>query len=120
LPSTGDAPQAKYDGYVDAFGLKLNPGNPGLAGVDSFTYLGSDGVQVAYGVDFDSKGNVYLTGSTSGPILAAIGGPANTSITGNVDAFLVGYEAGSIEPNKGATTTSGVPRRFPWRIPPHR
>ena len=121
LPSTGDALQAKYDGYVDAFGLKLNPGNPGLAGVDSFTYLGSDGVQVAYGVDFDSKGNVYLTGSTSGPIFSAIGGPAPaTSIQGNVDTFLVGYEAGSIEPNKGATTTSGVPRRFPWRIPPHR
>jgi hypothetical protein len=98
----------------------LTPGNPGLAGVDSFTYLGSDGVQVAYGVDFDSKGNVYLTGSTSGPILAAIGGPASTSITGNVDAFLVGYAAGSVEPNKGATITFGVPRRLPWRISPHR
>ena len=63
LPSTSDALQAGYDGSVDAFGLKLDPSKAGAAGIDYFTYLGSAGEQVAYGVDFDSHGNMYLAGT---------------------------------------------------------
>ncbi len=52
LPSTSDALQADYDGSVDAFGLKLDPSKAGAAGIDYFTYLGSDGLQVAYARGF--------------------------------------------------------------------
>ena len=127
LPSTSGALQADYDGSVDAFALKLSPSNPAAASVDYFTYLGSDGVQVAYGVDFDSKGNIYVAGYSSSNILSRIGGPSRSSVVGSIDAFVVGVEAGAIEPNNGSSVTSGgvsvtsgLRRRLPWRVSPHR
>ena len=68
--------QADYDGSVDAFGLKLDPSKDGAAGIDYFTYLGTDGMQVAYAVDVDKSGNMYLAGYSSYAILANLGGPA--------------------------------------------
>jgi hypothetical protein len=62
----------------------------GAAALVYGTYLGSDGLQVAYGVDFDSKGNIFLTGFTSGQIFSAFGNSSKGSGPGNVDAFVVG------------------------------
>jgi hypothetical protein len=122
LPSTSDALQADYDDSVDAFGLKLDPSKAGAAGVDYFTYLGSDGLQVAYGVDFDSKGNMYLAGYSSSNILSRLGGPSRSTITGNWDAFVVGFTPGSSTPAAvtSATSSTGHRRRLPWRVSPHR
>jgi hypothetical protein len=119
LPSTADALQANYDGSVDAFGLKLNPSKAGAAGIDYFTYLGSDGLQVAYGVDFDGSGNEYLAGYSSSNILSRVGGPGRDESGGNVDAFVIGFSPGSATP---AATSSFAPqhRRLPWRVSPHR
>ncbi len=119
LPSTSGALQAAYDGSVDAFGLKLDPSKPGAAGVDYFTYLGSDGTQVAYGVDVDSSGNMYLVGYSSSNILSRVGGPARPTLSGNWDAFAIGFPLGSSTPAATSTTT-GLRRRLPWRISPHR
>jgi hypothetical protein len=120
LPSTTDALQAAYDGSVDAFALKLNPANPGSAGIDYFTYLGTPGIQVAYGVDFDSKGNIYMGGYSSYAILAGLGGPERATLAGNQDAFVVGFEAGSVVPSNSTTVSSGALRRHIWRMSPHR
>jgi hypothetical protein len=122
LPSTSDALQANYDDSVDAFGLKLDPSKSGAEGIDYFTYLGSDGLQVAYAVDFDSKGNMYLAGYSSSNILSRIGGPARPTITGNWDAFVVGFSPGSSTPAAvtSSTASSGPRRRLPWRVLPHR
>ncbi len=120
VSATPGALQAAYDGSVDAFALKLSPANPAAAAVDYFTYLGTPGIQVAYAVDFDSEGNMYMAGYSSYAILAGLGGPERATIAGNVDAFVVGFEAGSIEPNTGASVSGGVHRRLPWRISPHR
>jgi hypothetical protein len=120
LPSTADALQADYDGSVDAFGLKLDPSKAGAAGIDYFTYLGSDGLQVAYGVDFDSKGDVYLAGYSSSNILSRIGGPARASIAGNAEAFVAGFSPGSTEPAATTSVTNAHRRHFPWRVSPHR
>jgi hypothetical protein len=120
LPSTSGALQAAYDGSIDAFGLKLDPSKAGSAGIDYFTYLGTAGLQVAYGVDFDSHGDMYLAGYSSYAILAPFGGPERATIGGNVDAFVIGFGVGSSTP---ATTTSSTPvprRRLPWRVSPHR
>jgi hypothetical protein len=119
LPSTSNALQPAYDGFVDAFGLKLDPSKAGAAGIDYFTYLGSDGVQEAYGVDFDSSGNMYLVGYSSSNILSRVGGPGRPNLTGDDDAFVVGFPVGSSTP---ATTSakSGPRKRMPWRISPHR
>jgi hypothetical protein len=120
LPSTSNALQAAYDGSVDAFGLKLDPTQAGAGGIDYFTYLGSDGLQVAYGVDFDSNGDMYLAGYSSSNILSRIGGPARATSAGNVDAFVVGFSPGASTP--AVTTSAGVEhhRRLLWRVTPHR
>ncbi len=122
LPSTSNALQADYDDSVDAFGLKLDPSKAGAAGVDYFTYLGSNGLQVAYGVDFDSKGNMYLAGYSSSNILSRIGGPSRSSVTGNWDAFVAGFSPGSSTPaaTASASASTGHRRRLPWRVAPHR
>lgn len=91
LPATTGALQSAYDGTLDVFVLRLDPSQAGAAGIDYFTYLGSDGLQVGYGVDYDSSGNVYVVGSTSGPIFDALGGAAKTSASGKTDAFVAGF-----------------------------
>lgn len=91
LPATAGALQSAYDGSMDVFVLRLNPSQAGAAGIDYFTYLGSDGLQVGYGVDYDASGDVYVVGSTSGPIFDALGGAAKTSSSGKTDAFVAGF-----------------------------
>lgn len=92
LATTTNAAQHDYDGSEDAFALKFNPGTAGPAAISYLTYLGSDGLQVAYGIDFDAAGHIYITGYTSGPIFKALHGVAKTSGTGNVDGFLIGLD----------------------------
>lgn len=100
LPTTANAIQPAYDGSMDAFGLKMtippsNAAGRATAGITYLTYLGSDGLQIAYGVDFDPSGNMYLAGFTSGPIFDPFGGPAKTTSAGNNDAFVVGFNPAS-------------------------
>lgn len=122
LPGTSNALQASYDGSLDAFGLKLDPAKAGADGVNYFTYLGSPGLQIGYAVDFDSKGDMYLAGSTTTGLLADFGGPARTSVDGSVDAFVIGFPA-SASPTVQTTSATVAPRRFRrpyWRVIPHR
>jgi hypothetical protein len=63
---------------------------------------------------------MYMAGYSTYAILAGLGGPERATIAGNVDAFVVGFEAGSIEPNIGASVTGGARRRGLPRISPHR
>jgi len=88
--TTSNAAQPAWDYSLDVFGLKLDPSKTGSAGLAYSTYLGSDGLQVGYGADFDSKGNLYLVGFSSGPIFAAYGDQGKGTSPGNVDAFAAG------------------------------
>jgi beta-propeller repeat-containing protein len=90
LPTTKNAAQPAYDGSVDAFVLEFNPATSGPAAISYFSYLGSDGLQVGYGVAFDAKGDIYVVGYTSGPIFKALHGVAKTSAAGKVDGFVAG------------------------------
>ena len=90
LPTTKNAAQAAYDGTEDAFALKFTPPTAGTAGIDYLTYLGSDGLQVGYGVEFDTKGHLYMVGYTSGPIFRLLHGVAKSSPPGNIDGFVIG------------------------------
>jgi hypothetical protein len=96
---TANAVQSTYDGSMDAFALKLNPAKAGTAGLQYFTYLGGPGLQVAYGIDFDANGNIYLAGFTSGPIFNAFGGPGKPSNHGNRDGYVIGFSSGSTSSN---------------------
>jgi hypothetical protein len=120
LPSTSNALQIAYDGSVDAFGLKLDPSKAGAEGIDYMTYLGTDGTQVAYAVDFDSSGDMYLAGYSSGAILADHGGPERATVPGNWDAFVIGFSASSAAPAATGSATTAHRRRLPWRVSPHR
>lgn len=121
LPSTSDALQADYDGSVDTFALKLDPTKAGADGIDYFSYLGTDGLQVAYAIDFDNAGNIYLGGYSSGAILAAHGGSERVTVAGNVDAFVIGFSAGASTPATTNSSAAAVPlRRKPWRVSPRR
>jgi hypothetical protein len=91
LPVTANAIQPKYDGTMDAFALKFNPAKAGQAGLQYFTYLGSGGLQVGYGIDFDANGNIYLAGFTSGSIFKAFAGPGKPTGPGNRDGFVIGF-----------------------------
>ena len=97
LAASAGALQAAYDGTMDAFVLKLDPSHAGAAGLNYFSYLGSAGVQVAYGVDFDAVGNIYLAGATSSQIFDALGGPGKPSDPGNTDAFILGFGTCSVD-----------------------
>ena len=120
LPSTSGALQAGYDGSIDAFGLKLDTSKAGAAGIDYFTYLGTDGLQVAYAVDFDTQGDMYLAGYSSYAILAPFGGPERATLAGNVDAFVIGFGVGSSTPAASTSTVTELHRHTPWRVSPHR
>jgi hypothetical protein len=125
LPGNSGSLQAAYDGSVDAFGLKLNPAKAGAEGIDYFTYLGSAGLQIAYAVDFDSAGNMYLAGSTSTGLLGAFGGPERQTVDGNVDAFVIGFPAAVATSSSGSNTTASIggplhQRRRHMPVIPHR
>jgi len=92
LAVTPNALQSSYDGSVDAFVLKFDPTKPGPLAIQYCSYLGSDGFQIAYGVDFDQTGKIFVTGFTSGPIFDAFGGAGKPSSAGNRDAFVIGFQ----------------------------
>jgi hypothetical protein len=87
LPTTKNAAQPAWDGSEDAFALVFNPATETIA---YMTYLGSDGLQVGYGIAFDAKDNIYVVGYTSGPIFQALKGVSKTSSAGKVDGFVAG------------------------------
>ena len=88
LKTSATALQATWDKTLDAFALILNPSK----GLQYFSYLGSSGLQIAYGIDFDANGNVFLVGASSGPIFDAFQGTAKTTDPGNTDGFLIGFK----------------------------
>jgi hypothetical protein len=116
LPVTAGALQAAYDGTMDVFVLRLNPARAGAAGIDYLSYLGSDGLQVGYGVDFDQLGNIFVVGSTSGPIFDALGGAPKASAAGTTNAFVLGLGACTFSisalseefPPQGGSATIGI------------
>lgn len=120
LPSTSGALQTAWDGNVDAFGLKLDPTKSGAAGIDYFTYLGSDGTQVAYGVDYDASGDMYLAGYSSSRVLSPLGGPDRPNAAGIWDAFVIGFPLGSSTSAATTSTSTGVTHNFLHHISPHR
>ena len=90
LSASATATQLAYDNSVDAFALKITPSQPGVSALSYFSFFGSRGEQVAYGVDFDDSGNIYIVGGSSGPLFDAFQGVAKTTDHGNMDAFVAG------------------------------
>jgi hypothetical protein len=112
LPVTTNALQTTYnDESLAAFALKLDPTKAGADGIDYFTYLGDSGLQIAYAVDFDKSGNMYLAGTSSTGILAEVGGPGRVTVDGNVDSFVIGFPAASASLENPSISPSGISGR---------
>ena len=85
----------------DGFALVFNPGRPGLAGLVYGSYIASDGLQAAYGIDYDAHGNIWSAGYTSGPLLDNLGGAVRSSAPGNTDAFVM-----AVDPTASSSSSS--------------
>ena len=87
---SGDFPlvapfQATYGGGgSDAYVAKLNP--TGTALIYS-TYLGGSGDEIAWGIGFDSFGNVYVAGNTNAGDFPMVN-PFQGTLSGSNDAFV--------------------------------
>jgi len=127
-------------GYTMSSNLPVTPGalNPVSAGggVDGFvavidsahsllygSYITSTGYQVAYCVDYDAAGNVYVGGLAGGTIFAA---PPKTEGNSNYDGFLLVFSIADLANFSGHSATQarpGLPSRLvhpysgPTRVP---
>ena len=94
MPVSSNALEGTYDNSLDGFVLIFNPTQKAASGPIFSTFLGSGGgVQIATGIDFDSKGTVYVAGYTSGDLFHALGGVPNAKGDGLSSAFVFGFQA---------------------------
>jgi hypothetical protein len=75
-----------YDGFISVIDPSVLP-NQALV---YSSYITGPGSQVAYGVEVDTTGIVYLTGFTTGNIFPA-GSAVHTTGDGNFDPYLMGF-----------------------------
>jgi hypothetical protein len=92
FPTTPRSFQPAFGGGdADAFVTKLNRSGSGLVWS---TYLGSDGFDVAIGLDVDRRGNVVVTGETDSPGFPTTPGAFQPAFAGGpTDAFVTKLDA---------------------------
>jgi hypothetical protein len=84
FPTTADADQPQWGGGIDLFLTKLKPGIPGLAGLQSSTYIGGSGVYSPTALTVGRDGTIYVVGA------------GGSGLPSTADA-LQGYGGGSID-----------------------
>ncbi|HQW85734.1 MAG TPA: gliding motility-associated C-terminal domain-containing protein [Flavobacteriales bacterium] len=91
LPVTPGAPQPAFGGgQQDGYVFRLNAGLTTLLWA---TYVGGTGDDSAFGVQFDSNGEVFVTGGTTSTDLPMAGAPYDGSHNGSVDGYIMRYNA---------------------------
>lgn len=91
----------------EAYLIKFNPpGNGVLYG----TYLGGSGFDCAVGLDLDSAGNVYVTGTTTSPDMATTPGAYARQRSGDADGFAIKIAPSAPTPLVYSTYLKGHPR----------
>jgi hypothetical protein len=120
FPITYDAPQPQFGNGVEVFVAKIQPGTPGLGGLEFSTYLGTTGIHVAKGIAVASNGTVYVAGYTNLG-LPAVGASGLLYGGGTRDAFFllltqlaaqpVSSERGHGSPPRAAAAKPGSPTR---------
>jgi hypothetical protein len=117
IPVSRDALQPTYnltDLTQDGFALELNPERAGLEGLVYGSYIASDGLQAANGIDYDSHGNIWVAGYTSGPLLDDLGGAVRSSPPGNTDAFVMAVDPTAN--SSSAASSTAAPGDIPKRV----
>ncbi|MBK8498416.1 MAG: gliding motility-associated C-terminal domain-containing protein [Flavobacteriales bacterium] len=90
MPTTPGAPQAALGGSQDGYVFRMNPALTNLLWA---TYIGGPGEDSAFGVQFDSNGNVFVTGGTTSAGLPMPGASADNTQNGGVDGYIMKYSA---------------------------
>lgn len=88
LPTTPGAPQSAYSAAQDGYVFRMDPALTTLLWA---TYIGGTGEDSAYGVQFDSNGNLFVTGGTTSSNLPMAGTPFDNSQNGAADGFIMKY-----------------------------
>jgi hypothetical protein len=92
LFTTPGALQPTAEGGVDGFVLKFNPARAGQDAIDYASYVASNGTQIAYALDVDTAGNIYIVGTTTGSMFADFStGQGRPTLPGTNDAFVAGF-----------------------------
>ncbi|MFE0565521.1 SBBP repeat-containing protein, partial [Priestia megaterium] len=85
FPVTPGAFDTTFNGDDDTFVTKLDPTGSDLI---YSTYLGGIGIDQGSSIAIDTRGNAYVTGSTSSPDFPVTPGAFDTTYNGNTDAFV--------------------------------
>jgi gliding motility-associated-like protein len=91
LPTTPGAPQPTYGGGdLDAYVFRMDPG---LSTLLWATYYGGTGQDAGHGVQFDSNGQVFITGGTTSPNLPMAGTPFIGTNSGGTEGYIARFNA---------------------------
>jgi hypothetical protein len=88
LPTQNALNPSSYPGNsIDGFVAVIDPAAAPLKALVYSSHITGPGYQVAYGVDVDAQGNIYVTGTALGDVFGGMGAqpPANS----NLNAFLL-------------------------------
>jgi len=72
---------------VDGFVAVIDPAAAPLKALVYSSYITGPGYQVAYGVDVDTPGNIYVTGTVLGDVFGGVGAKAPPN--SNLNVFLL-------------------------------
>jgi hypothetical protein len=87
LPTRNPLAPASDLGSVDAFVAVIDPAAAPLKALVYSSYITGPGYQVAYGVDVDTPGNIYVTGTVLGDVFGGMGAQAPPN--SNLNVFLL-------------------------------
>jgi hypothetical protein len=90
FPIVGGAIQPTYGGGGDAFVYVLNPAATGnMPQLVYSTYFGGSDEELATGLAVDSKGIIYVSGSTGSPNLPVTANALGSAQMGGIDGFVL-------------------------------
>ena len=91
IPVSADAPQTTFGGGTqDAYLFRMDPALTTLEA----TFYGGSGDDSGYGVQFDSNGQVFISGGTTSTDLPMAGTPFQAANNGGADGFVARWNNG--------------------------
>ena len=87
LPTQNPLAPASDLGSLDGFVAVIDPAASPLKSLVYSSYITGPGYQVAYGIDVDTPGNIYVTGTALGDVFGGVGAKAPPS--SNLNVFLL-------------------------------
>jgi hypothetical protein len=92
FPLGGNVTQNMITGGTDAFVLKFDPSASGGDQLPYSTYIGGSDTDVAYGIDVDAAGKIYVIGTTRSSDFPVTGQAYASVLYGPQDAFIAKYD----------------------------